>query len=186
MKRIETALADLILIEPQIFGDDRGYFFECYRRDKYAELGVTCAFVQDNQSRSARGVLRGLHYQLGRPQAKLVRVLSGEIFDVAVDVRRGSPTFGRHVGVLLSAENKRSLFVPEGFAHGFQVLSETAEVLYKCSDLYAPIEERGVLWSDPELGIAWPLPDEPTLSPKDRVYPTLKHAPTADLPEYRG
>jgi dTDP-4-dehydrorhamnose 3,5-epimerase len=186
VKRIETALPDVILIEPQIFGDARGYFFEVYRQDRYAEHGVTASFVQDNQSCSARGVLRGLHYQLGRPQAKLIRVLSGEIFDVAVDVRRGSPTFGQHVGEVLNAESRRSLFVPVGFAHGFQVLSETAEILYKCSDLYAPLEERGILWNDPDLGIAWPLTGEPTLSPKDRGLPTLKQAPAADLPQYRG
>ncbi len=188
MKRIDTELAGIILLEPKVFGDERGYFFECYRQDRFAELGIRGTFVQDNQSRSLRGVLRGLHYQLGRPQAKLVRALSGEIFDVAVDVRRGSPTFGRWVGERLSEDNRRMMYVPEGFAHGFLVLSEAAEIHYKCTDLYAPKEERGILWSDPEVAVAWPIPQgvDLVLSSKDTAYPTLATAPACDLPEYRA
>lgn len=188
MKRIETELAGIILLEPRVFGDERGYFFECYRQDRFAELGIHGTFVQDNQSRSLRGVLRGLHYQLGRPQAKLVRALSGEIFDVAVDVRRGSPTFGRWVGERLSEDNRRMMYVPEGFAHGFLVLSESAEIHYKCTDLYAPKEERGILWSDPGVSVAWPIPQgvDLVLSSKDTAYPTLATVPALDLPEYRA
>ncbi len=185
MKRIDTAIPGAFVIEPSVFGDARGYFFESYHQEKFATFGITKAFVQDNQSHSRRGVLRGLHYQLGRPQAKLVRALAGEIFDVAVDVRKGSPTFGNWVGERLSSDNKRMLYVPEGFAHGFLVLSEVAEILYKCTDLYTPTEERGILWNSPELGIPWPLASgiEPILSSRDILYPTLASAPTSDLPE---
>ena len=186
MRLIETTLAGVVLIEPKVFGDERGHFFECYRQDLFAEMGIRSVFVQDNQSRSRRGVLRGLHYQLGRPQAKLVRALSGEIFDVAVDVRRGSPTFGRWVGARLSEENRRMMYVPEGFAHGFMVLSDAAEIHYKCTDLYAPKEERGLLWSDPTLSVEWPTAEglELVLSAKDVALPTLDMALPADLPLY--
>jgi len=168
MEKIATAIADVFMIAPGVFGDDRGFFFESYNRRSMAELGIDFDFVQDNHSRSGRGVLRGLHYQIRQPQGKLVRVVAGEIFDVAVDVRRSSPTFGQWVGMTLSAENKRMAWVPPGFAHGFYVLSETAEVLYKASDYYAPQHERSLLWNDPALGIEWPLSGEPLLSDKDR------------------
>ena len=182
MRRIETALPGVCIIEPKVFGDERGWFFECYHRRVFAELGIDCEFVQDNASRSQRGVLRGLHYQLARPQDKLVRVSVGEVYDVAVDVRVGSPTLGKWVGVTLSAENKRMLFVPKGYAHGFSVVSEVAEFVYKCSDFYAPAEERGVIWNDPGLAIPWPLARvEPNLSAKDRLYETLASRPAGDL-----
>lgn len=168
MEKIATAIADVFMIAPGVFGDDRGFFFESYNRRSMAALGIEQDFVQDNHSRSARGVLRGLHYQIRQPQGKLVRVVAGEIFDVAVDVRRSSPTFGQWVGMTLSAENKRMAWVPPGFAHGFYVLSETAEVLYKASDYYAPEHERSLLWNDPVLGVEWPLSGEPLLSDKDR------------------
>jgi dTDP-4-dehydrorhamnose 3,5-epimerase len=183
VRRIDTALPGVCLIEPVVHGDERGFFLESYRRDVFRSLGIDCEFVQDNHSRSLRGVLRGLHYQLGRPQDKLVRVLQGEIFDVAVDVRRGSPTFGRWAGERLSASRPRMIFVPRGFAHGFYVLSEAAEILYKCSDVYVPAEERGILWNDPALGIDWPLvaPD-PILSARDRAWRPLADQPASDLP----
>ncbi|KAB2314007.1 dTDP-4-dehydrorhamnose 3,5-epimerase [Betaproteobacteria bacterium SCN2] len=168
MEKIATAIADVFMIAPGVFGDERGFFFESYNRRSMAELGIDFDFVQDNHSRSGRGVLRGLHYQIRQPQGKLVRVVAGEIFDVAVDVRRSSPTFGQWVGMTLSAENKRMAWVPPGFAHGFYVVSETAEVLYKASDYYAPQHERSLLWNDPALGIEWPLSGEPLLSDKDR------------------
>ena len=185
MKRILSPLPGVYALEPKVFGDSRGFFYEGYRADTFAALGIRAAFVQDNFSRSARGVLRGLHHQIGRPQAKLVRVLAGEIFDVAVDIRRGSPTFGRWAAVRLSGENKRALFVPAGYAHGFCVLSESADVIYKVTDLYAPAEERGVIWDDPALAIPWPLEGRPTLSAKDERYATLAAQPEADLPSYR-
>jgi dTDP-4-dehydrorhamnose 3,5-epimerase len=185
MKRIDTVLSGVCILEPVVHGDPRGYFMETYSRCKMEELGIDIEFVQDNESRSRGGVVRGLHYQLGQPQAKLVRVTEGEVFDVAVDVRLGSPTFGRSVGVLLSGENKRALLVPEGFAHGFCVVSETAQFVYKCSDYYAPAEERGVLWSDPALGIDWPLAGEPLLSEKDQAYKLLAECPAEDLPVYQ-
>lgn len=168
MEKIATAIADVFMIAPKVFGDDRGFFFESYNRRIMATLGIEHDFVQDNHSRSARGVLRGLHYQIRQPQGKLVRVVAGEVFDVAVDLRRASPTFGRWVGMTLSAENKRMAWIPPGFAHGFYVVSETAEVLYKASDYYAPEHERSLLWNDPALGIEWPLSGEPLLSDKDR------------------
>jgi dTDP-4-dehydrorhamnose 3,5-epimerase len=187
MKRIDTALPGVCVIEPKVFADPRGFFLESYNRDSFAAIGITATFVQDNHSKSQRGVLRGMHYQLGRPQAKLVRVVAGEVFDVAVDVRRGSPTFGKWVGEILSAENRRMLYVPEGFAHGFIVLKDGTEFLYKCTDVYAPKEERGVIWNDPGIGIAWPLPlPEPLLSNKDTVYGTLATRPEADLPVYKA
>lgn len=183
MKRIDTALPGVCLIEPKVAGDPRGFFVETWREDRFAELGISAHFVQDNWSRSSKGVLRGLHWQLGRPQAKLVRVITGAVFDVAVDVRRGSPTFGQWAGEVLSGDNKRALYVPEGFAHGFLVLSETCDFVYRCTDYYAPAEERGVLWNDPGIGIAWPLDGiVPMLSEKDRRWATLADLKTVDLP----
>lgn len=168
MERIATAISDVFMIAPKVFGDDRGFFMESYNRRTMAELGIELDFVQDNHSRSARGVLRGLHYQIKQPQGKLVRVVAGEVFDVAVDLRRASPTFGQWVGMVLSAENKRMAWVPPGFAHGFYVLSEYAEFLYKTSDYYAPEYERSLLWNDPAIGVEWPLTGNPILSDKDR------------------
>ncbi|MDA8230313.1 MAG: dTDP-4-dehydrorhamnose 3,5-epimerase [Magnetospirillum sp.] len=171
------AIADVVLIEPRVFGDERGFFFESFNRRSFAEaVGRDAAFVQDNHSRSAGNVLRGLHYQVRRPQAKLVRVVAGEVFDVAVDIRRGSPTFGRWVGEILSAENKRQLWVPEGFAHGFAVLSASADVLYKTTADYAPEHERCILWDDPQLGIDWPIREAPLLSAKDRAGSPFRNA----------
>ena len=185
MKKIETRLPEVLLLDSKVHRNDRGWFFESYRRDKLAKLGVDCEFVQDNHSRSMQGVLRGLHFQLGKPQGKLIRVIEGEIFDVAVDVRRGSPRYGKWAGKKLSGEGKRMMYVPPGFAHGFYVLSETVEIIYKCSDFYAPEEERGVAWNDPEIGIAWPLlSPEPILSAKDRAYQRLSETDPKDLPEY--
>jgi dTDP-4-dehydrorhamnose 3,5-epimerase len=163
----ETHLDGMRVLSPRLFPDDRGYLAETYHREKYRQLGVTCDFVQDNQSFSKQGVLRGLHAQLKHPQAKLVRALTGEIFDVAVDIRVGSATFGRWYAEILTGENLKQLFIPEGFLHGFVVLSETALVHYKCSDLYYPDDQCGVLWNDPELGIQWP-DVAPILSEKDR------------------
>ena len=169
MNVIPTELPDVLVLEPRVFGDERGFFFESFNARAFAEAtGLTREFVQDNHSRSARGVLRGLHYQISQPQGKLVRVVAGEVFDVAVDLRRGSPTFGRWAGVHLSADNKRQLWVPEGFAHGFVVLSESAEFLYKTTDYYAPEHERCIRWDDPQLAIDWPLHEAPQLSAKDR------------------
>lgn len=179
----ETSLPGVLLIEPMVFEDDRGFFLETYHAQKYKEIGLTQVFVQDNHSHSRRGTLRGLHYQLNHPQGKLVYVITGEIFDVVVDIRPGSPTFGRWLGTTLSAENKRQLFVPEGFAHGLCVLSETADVMYKCTDLYAPGDEYGILWSDPTIDIVWPM-ENPILSEKDAKNPTLKDVPEECLPLY--
>lgn len=163
-----TEIPDVRILEPRVYGDERGYFFEAYNRAVFSTLlDADPQFVQDNQSRSAHGVLRGLHYQIQQPQGKLVRVLSGEIFDVAVDIRRSSPTFGRWVGVRLSAQNHRQLWVPEGFAHGFYVTSDFAEVLYKTTDFYAPEHERSIQWNDPDLAIDWPIEGAPNLSDKD-------------------
>ncbi|HMM47703.1 MAG TPA: dTDP-4-dehydrorhamnose 3,5-epimerase [Thiobacillaceae bacterium] len=168
MKATPLAIPDVVRLEPQVYGDARGFFFESYNQAKFnAAIGRKVNFVQDNHSRSAKNVLRGLHYQIRQPQGKLVRVVQGEVFDVAVDIRRSSPTFGKCVGEILSAENKRHLWVPEGFAHGFIVLSDSAEVLYKTTDYYAPEHERGIAWNDPELAIAWPIEGEPALSAKD-------------------
>ena len=170
MNVIPTAIPDVLIIEPKVFGDERGFFFESFNTRDFAEnTGVTDAFVQDNHSRSAKGVLRGLHYQIQQPQGKLVRVVEGEIYDVVVDVRRSSPTFGKWEGVTLSAENKRQLWVPVGFAHGFVVTSDYAEVLYKTTDYWAPDFERSVCWNDPALAIDWPLDGEPLLSAKDKA-----------------
>lgn len=171
MKVIPTELPDVVVIEPQVFGDPRGFFLETWSSRRFAELGLHMTFVQDNWSRSKRGILRGMHYQLRNPQGKLVRVTQGEVFDVAVDLRRSSPTFGKWTGVTLSAENYRALYVPPGFAHGFYVTSESADFQYKCTDLYAPEFERSIAWNDPAIGIRWPLElgGEPALSEKDRT-----------------
>lgn len=168
MKHTELAISDVVLIEPRVFGDERGFFFESFNQEQFeSAIGRSVKFVQDNHSRSVRNVLRGLHYQVRQPQGKLVRVVSGEIFDVAVDIRKGSATFGQWVGEVLSAENKRQLWIPEGFAHGFVVLSESAELLYKSTDYYAPAHERCLAWDDPSLAIQWPIDVEPALSAKD-------------------
>jgi dTDP-4-dehydrorhamnose 3,5-epimerase len=170
MKVIDTAIADVKIIEPKVFGDERGFFLETWNDAVFASAGLDIKFVQDNHSRSSKGILRGLHYQLQQTQGKLVRALLGTVYDVAVDLRKSSPTFGRHVGVVLSEENKRLFWVPPGFAHGFVVLSESADFLYKCTDLYAPQFERSLLWNDPALGIDWQLRGaQPTLSAKDQA-----------------
>ena len=177
MKIIETSIPDVLIIEPKVFGDERGFFYESFNAAAFeAATGLKRQFVQDNHSKSQRGVLRGLHYQIQQPQGKLVRVVAGEVFDVAVDLRRSSQSFGRWTGVLLNAENKRQLWMPEGFAHGFVVLSETAEFLYKTTDYYAPEHERSLLWNDPELGIDWPLDTLPQLSAKDQAGKLLRDA----------
>lgn len=177
MKATPLAIPDVFLIEPKVFGDDRGFFFESFNQAKFeAATGRQVAFVQDNHSRSVKNVLRGLHYQIRQPQGKLVRVVQGEVFDVAVDLRKSSPTFGEWVGEILSAENKRQLWVPEGFAHGFVALSETAEFLYKTTDYYAPVHERCVVWNDPDLKIKWPISTTPTLSFKDAQGQQLSQA----------
>jgi dTDP-4-dehydrorhamnose 3,5-epimerase len=164
-----TGIADVVLIRPKVFGDARGFFFESWEEKKFAAAGLDMKFVQDNHSRSARNILRGLHYQIQQAQGKLVRVVTGAVFDVAVDIRRSSPTFGRWVGVTLSQENHHMLWVPPGFAHGFVVLSESADFLYRCTDFWAPTHERAIQWNDPDLKIAWPLPEgvAPVLSAKD-------------------
>lgn len=172
MKFIRTELPDVIVVEPDVHRDARGFFLETYHAAKYREGGITGTFLQDNHSRSARGTLRGLHAQEKRPQGKLVRVIAGEIFDVAVDIRRGSPTFAKWAAVILSAENFRQCWIPPGYLHGFCVTSETAEVEYKCTDLYDPSDEYGVIWNDPGIAIAWPI-DAPDLSAKDRALPPL-------------
>jgi dTDP-4-dehydrorhamnose 3,5-epimerase len=170
MNIVKTAIPDVLVIEPKVFGDDRGFFFESYNeRDFAAQTGVNVRFVQDNHSRSAKNVLRGLHYQVQQPQGKLVRVAVGEVYDVVVDIRRGSRTFGQHVATRLSAQNKRMVWVPPGFAHGFLVTSDYADFLYKTTDYWAPEYERCILWNDPDLNIEWPLDGEPVLSAKDRV-----------------
>lgn len=173
-----TDIADVLLIEPKVFGDERGFFFESYNRRLMAELGLDAEFVQDNHSRSLRNVLRGLHYQIKHPQGKLVRVIAGEVYDVAVDLRRSSPTYGRWVGYLLSAENKRMMWIPPGFAHGFYVTSESAEFLYKTTDYWYPEHERCLIWNDPDLAIAWPLLGVPQLAAKDSAGKGLAMAET--------
>jgi dTDP-4-dehydrorhamnose 3,5-epimerase len=179
----ELALPGVILVEPKLFPDERGFFLETFHERKYREGGIPASFVQDNQSRSVQGTLRGLHSQRQHPQGKLVRAIEGEIFDVAVDIRRGSPTFAQWVGVVLSAENFLQLYVPPGFVHGFCVLSGVAQVEYKCTDFYAPNDEQSVIWNDPDIGIAWPIAD-PVLAPKDRNAPRLAEI-LALLPEYQ-
>jgi len=176
MKVASTRLADVLLIEPQVFGDARGFFFESWNEREFERAGVRAKFVQDNHSRSQKGVLRGLHYQVRQPQGKLVRVIEGEIFDVAVDIRRGSPTFGMWEGTRLSAQSKSMLWIPVGFAHGFCVLSDFAEVLYKTTDFYAPEHERCIAWNDSDLKIDWPLSDAPALSHKDAAGVRLRDA----------
>lgn len=181
MNVIETALPGVLILEPKVFGDARGFFLESFNARTFAELtGVQCEFVQDNHSRSGRGVLRGLHFQLNSPQGKLVRVTSGAVFDVAVDLRKSSPHFGRWVGVELSDSNMRQLWVPEGFGHGFLVLSETADFLYKTTSYYSPKDERAVRWDDPSIGIEWPGGLEVKLSDKDKVAPPLSRAEIYD------
>lgn len=181
MKATRLEIPDVVLIEPKIFGDERGFFFESYNHKVFEELiGKRVQFVQDNHSRSSKGVLRGLHYQIHQPQGKLVRVVHGEVFDVAVDIRKSSPTFGRWVGQHLSAENKQQMWVPEGFAHAFLVLSESAEFLYKTTDYYAPQHERSIAWDDAHIGIDWPINGIPVLSEKDRKGVFLKSAEVFD------
>ncbi len=177
MRFLPTDIPEVLLIEPQVFGDSRGFFMETWHAEKFAAAGLDLRFVQDNHSKSAQGTLRGLHYQIEKPQGKLVRVVSGEVFDVAVDLRKSSPTFGRWIGDILSAENKKMLWVPPGFAHGFYVLSPEAEFVYKCTELYAPEHERCIRWDDPGLGIAWPLlAQAPLLSAKDLAGASLVEA----------
>jgi len=180
MKFIPTAIPDVILIEPKVFGDHRGFFLETWQRKSFAENGIDYDFVQDNHSKSSHGILRGLHYQLEQTQGKLVRVAEGSVFDVAVDMRRSSPTFGQWVGYELSAENHRMMWVPPGFAHGFYVMSESAEFVYKCTDYYAPEHEQSLLWNDPEIGIDWHLVGgkAPILSDKDAIAPVFADAQT--------
>lgn len=180
MRTHETALKDVKLLEPRVFQDDRGFFLESYNQRTFAELGIPEAFVQDNHSRSERGVLRGLHYQVIQPQGKLIRAVRGEIFDVAVDLRRSSPEFGRWTGHVLSEDNKHMLWIPAGFGHGFLVLSDVADVLYKATDFYAPKGERSILWNDPTIGIEWPEIDHPLLSAKDAAGLPLKDAEVFD------
>lgn len=185
MKILETELPDVILIEPKVFDDQRGFFMETYQATRYREAGIPEGFVQDNHSRSRKGVLRGLHYQLEQPQGKLVWVTRGEVFDVAVDVRRGSPTFGRWVGAVLNDHNHCQLFVPAGFAHGFCVLSEEVDFVYKCTDYYHPQSEQGILWNDPDIGIEWPALDV-IVSNKDAANPRLAEQAPNKLPVYQG
>jgi dTDP-4-dehydrorhamnose 3,5-epimerase len=179
MRVIRTAIPEVLIVEPKVFGDNRGFFFESFNQRAFAEVtGIDPVFVQDNHSRSARQVLRGLHYQIRQPQGKLVRVIFGEIFDVAVDMRRGSPTFGRWTGMTLSEANRHMVWIPPGFAHGFLVLSDFAEVLYKTTDYYAPEHERCLIWNDPSVAIAWPFDGTPVLSDKDRAGKPLADAET--------
>lgn len=181
MNATPLSIPEVILFEPKVFGDERGFFFESFNHARFeAAVGHSVTFVQDNHSKSAKGVLRGLHYQVQQPQGKLVRVAQGEVFDVAVDLRKSSPTFGRWVGALLSGGNKHQLWVPPGFAHGFVVLSDSAEFLYKTTDYYAPAHERSLLWNDPALGIQWPMQSEPILSEKDRNAKLLSAAEVYD------
>lgn len=180
MEFIPTAIPEVMVVQPRIFNDERGFFLESWQHKKFATNGLNLTFVQDNHSRSKQWTLRGLHYQIRQPQGKLVRVVTGEVFDVAVDMRRSSPTFGKWVGEVLSAVDQRMMWIPPGFAHGFLVLTETADFLYKCTDFYDPGSERTVLWCDPEIGIEWPLPATvaPSLSPKDAAAPVLAGADT--------
>jgi dTDP-4-dehydrorhamnose 3,5-epimerase len=178
VKITPTPLAGVLIIEPKVFADHRGFFLETYNEQRYQENGLPLRFVQDNHSRSTRGILRGLHYQIKKPQGKLVWCVQGEIYDVAVDVRRGSPTYGQWFGMTLDSTKKQQLYVPPGLAHGFAVVSETAEVYYKCTDFYDPKDEGGIIWNDPDLKITWPI-DQPTLSPKDAALPALKNATLA-------
>ncbi|MGE5311946.1 MAG: dTDP-4-dehydrorhamnose 3,5-epimerase [Nitrospirota bacterium] len=185
MKVLPTSLLEVRIIEPDVFADNRGFLMEIYQEERYRGEGLGAPVVQVNHSHSVRRTLRGLHYQLRRPQGKLIQVVRGTIFDVAVDIRQGSPTFGRWTGVELSGENRRQLFVPGGFAHGFYVLSDTADVIYGCTALYDPQDEGGILWSDPVLGIGWPVSD-PIVSPKDGRLPGLREVPWERLPLYEA
>ena len=189
MEIIKTHLPGVIVFEPKIFGDSRGFFLESYREDVFAEAGINAKFVQDNHSRSTKGVLRGLHYQMTQTQGKLVRVVSGKVFDVAVDVRKSSPTFGQWYGIQLDEQSMRMMYVPPGYAHGFVVLSDTADFLYKCTDYYHPQSENGIAWNDPDIGIEWPLKELPqsevSLSEKDKVNPRLKDQLEDRLPSYK-
>ena len=185
MKVIETSLPGVLLIEPKVFGDRRGFFLETFQADRYRQAGIELDFVQDNLSRSSEGVLRGLHYQLNYPQGKLVSVITGAVFDVSVDIRHGSPTFGQWYGAELSEDNHRQLYVPPGFAHGFCVLSETVDFQYKCTDYYHPEDEVGVLWNDTSIGIEWPVTN-PVLSDKDKILLPLADIPVGKLPQYAG
>ena len=173
---IKTDIDGVFIIKPKVFGDGRGYFMETYNENDFIKAGLDYKFVQDNQSESFKGVLRGLHFQKSHPQAKLVRVLEGEVYDVAVDLRKGSPTYGKYVGVLLSGENKRMFMIPRGFAHGFLVLSQTAVFTYKCDDFYHPEDEGGIIWDDPDIDIDWPFKEGVLLSEKDKKHPTLKES----------
>lgn len=185
MQIVDTPLPGVKVLSPDVYEDDRGFFMESYHQRRFAELGIDCEFVQDNHSRSSRGVLRGLHYQIRCPQAKLVRVTRGRVFDVVVDIRRGSPTFSRWAGIELDDKNRLELFAPEGFAHGFLVLSEVAEFQYKCSDFFSRKDERGLPWDDPAIGIRWPLGDlDPLLSDRDRSWRPLEETENVDLPVY--
>lgn len=185
MTTIETNIPGLLLFEPRVFEDERGAFQECYHADRYRALGLGAPFVQDNLSRSHRGVLRGLHFQKRHPQGKLIWVLRGAIYDVVVDLRSGSPTFGEHAAVELSEANRRQLWIPPGFAHGFCVLGDHADIYYKCTDVYHPDDEGGLRWDDPSLGIDWPV-DEPLLSERDLRHPTLSELGPDDLPQVEG
>lgn len=186
MKITQASLPGLLIIEPKVFGDNRGYFFESYNDVRYQEAGINCNFVQDNMSRSQKNTLRGLHFQTQQMQDKLVTVSKGAVFDVAVDIRIGSPTFGQWHASILSDENHLQLFVPKGFAHGFCVLSDEADFHYKCSDYYAPQFEAGIIWNDPEIGIKWPLTTEPIMSAKDKVYNSLTQLPENLLPKFKA
>ncbi len=188
MKKVSTALEGAFIIEPDVFGDERGFFMETYSLKKFTDIGITTEFVQDNHSKSKAGVLRGLHYQFGREQAKLVRVIAGAVYDVAVDIRSGSPTFGKWIGVELTADNKRQLYIPEGMAHGFYTLTEGVEFIYKCSDFYAPETERVIFWNDPDIAIDWKIKPgcSPLLSAKDGEGSMLRDMSDADLPVYHG
>lgn len=190
MNVIETDLPGILILEPKVWGDERGFFMESYNRKRFEEVGITSVFVQDNHSLSVKGTLRGLHYQRSQPQAKLCRVVAGAVLDVAVDIRLASPYFGRWTSAVLTAENKRQIWVPAGFAHGFLVLSDTAEFLYKCDEFYDPSDDRGIAWDDPDIGVDWLLAENdieaPLLSPKDRINPGLHKLSQADLPKLNG
>lgn len=185
MRCYDTALPEIKILEPQVYEDSRGFFMETWNVSRYFEWGIPAVFVQDNLSLSTKGILRGLHYQQPNPQGKLVHVLQGEVFDVAVDIRAGSPTFGQWVGVTLSAQNRWQLYIPEGFAHGFCVLSETALFAYKCTDFYSSPNEKGICWNDPELNIQWPVVN-PVLSEKDKKHPRLRDIAEDSLVQYIG
>jgi dTDP-4-dehydrorhamnose 3,5-epimerase len=185
LQKIETSLPAVWELHPKVFTDSRGFFVETYHRSRLAELGIRECFVQDNHSCSARGTLRGLHYQLRHPQAKLCRVIEGEALDIAVDIRHGSPTFGRWVGVVLSARKQNQIYVPAGFAHGFLALTDTVQFLYKCSEFYDPADEHGIAWNDPALAINWSI-EQPLVSEKDRTLPALADVPLEHLPPYRS